>query len=50
MVEVAQTLPSYRKVIGGNAPVIANRLAMEGAEILLASTGMIFDLISKDFF
>ena len=47
MVKVAQTLPSYRKVIGGNAPVIANRLAMEGAEILLASTGLYSNLIKR---
>ena len=39
MVDVAEKIPSSRKVVGGNAPVIANRLALEGAEVLLASTG-----------
>jgi len=39
MVDVAEKIPSSRKVVGGNAPVIANRLALEGADVLLASTG-----------
>jgi len=39
MTDTAATLPSWREAIGGNAPVMANRMASEGAEVLLASQG-----------
>ena len=39
MTDTASTLPSWREAIGGNAPVMANRMAREGASVLLASQG-----------
>lgn len=39
MTETASTLSSWREAIGGNAPVMANRMALEGAHVLLASQG-----------
>lgn len=33
----ARQIPSARLAMGGNAPAMARRMAMEGAEILLAS-------------
>ena len=37
MVSTAKTLDGSRMVLGGNAPVMANRFALEGAEVLLAA-------------
>lgn len=37
MATAARDAPSARIAIGGNAPAMARRLAMEGAEILLAA-------------
>ena len=37
MIETAKTLDGVRIVLGGNAPVMANRFALEGAEVLLAA-------------
>lgn len=33
----AKTIPGYREALGGNAPVMAQRMAQEGAEVLLAA-------------
>ncbi|XP_002732054.1 ADP-dependent glucokinase-like [Saccoglossus kowalevskii] len=38
LVDVAKDLPDSRGALGGNAPVIANRLAIEGCEVLLGGT------------
>ncbi|CAG2230494.1 ADP-dependent glucokinase-like [Mytilus edulis] len=37
LTRVAKTIPGYREAIGGNAPAMAQRLAQEGAEVLLAA-------------
>ena len=37
MVDTAKTIDGSRVVLGGNAPVMANRFALEGAEVLLAA-------------
>ena len=37
MTRVAADTPGVRRELGGNAPVMARRLAMEGANILLAA-------------
>jgi len=34
---MSRNIPGARLAMGGNAPVIAHRLAIEGAEILLAA-------------
>ena len=36
MVDTARSLKGFRTAMGGNAPVMANRFAMEGADVLLA--------------
>ncbi|XP_077996890.1 ADP-dependent glucokinase-like [Glandiceps talaboti] len=38
LVEVARELPDSRLAIGGNAAVIANRLAIEGCDVLLGAS------------
>jgi len=37
LVQTASSIKGHRRVLGGNAPVMANRFALEGAEVLLAS-------------
>lgn len=37
MVSIAQKVKDARWAVGGNAPVMANRLAMEGSEVLLGA-------------
>ena len=37
MTRIAANTPGARRALGGNAPVMAQRLAMEGANILLAA-------------
>ena len=37
MSKAASQLPGARREIGGNAPAMARRMAMEGADIMLAA-------------
>uniref|UniRef100_H2YAA4 ADP-dependent glucokinase n=1 Tax=Ciona savignyi TaxID=51511 RepID=H2YAA4_CIOSA len=37
LVSAAEKIPNFRSAMGGNAPVMANRFAAEGADVLLAA-------------
>ena len=37
LVKEAEKIPDHRVALGGNAPVMAKRFAMEGADVLLAA-------------
>lgn len=37
LVAFAETSPGYRNEVGGNAPVMARRMALEGKDVMLAA-------------
>ena len=49
MVKLARSLKNVRTAVGGNAPVMANRFAIEGCDVLLGAkvSGSLFSNLNK---